>query len=187
MNVTELSQELMAEFPGCPMATLQDQLRWAQRALCTDGNAWIVDDGPAVVGANTPFAEVDVPDGAEALRLMSLRDASGRELVAGREYRQNAANAVTFERVPEGLSVSGSVACRPAPGRDMPDELIGRWAEVLKVGARYRLYLLPQPWRDPAMAEFNRATFTSACSDARQQARIGFQTGAARVRVPRFF
>lgn len=186
MNTNEMAQALASEFPGAALATLREQLREAQRVLCTDGNAWIVDDGPAVVGANTPFAEVEIPDGGEALRIIQLLDERGVTLRPGLDYVQSGANAVRLKSPVAGVTLRGQVACRPVAGRDMPDELLARWEPALKNGARAKLYLLPQPWRDPAMAQFYQVQFNAALSDARQSARLGYQAGGARIRAPRF-
>lgn len=186
MTINDLVDLLQPEFPGCPRSTLRDYLRVAQRKFCAEGNAWIVDDGPAVVGANTRFAEVNAPDGAEVVRIFTLRDAEGRDLVEGFDYTQDAEGRVAFARTPAGNTVPGKVVCKPAVGRDMPDALLSRWEEALKDGARGKLLMLPQPWRDPNLAAHHLALFATAQADARQQARVGFQAGSVRMHVPPF-
>lgn len=185
MTLQELVESLIIEVPGCPLPTIRDMLRWAQRELCTEADVWIFSDGPVVVGANTPNAEVEVPSGAETLRIINLVE-GGKLLKAGIDYRQTGSNGVEFLRKPASNILLGTIACRPAHGQDMPDELISRWSEALMNGARYRLLLLPQPWRDPALSEFYRLKFLDVQSDARQLARDGHQSGSIRVRTPRF-
>lgn len=186
MTINDLVDSLIIEVPGCPLPTIRDMLRWAQRELCSEGNAWIVSDGPVVVGANTPFAEVDVPSGAETLRIIRLLQ-DGRELKPGVDFRQNASNGVEFLRsVPQSVTVLGAIACRPAYGKDMPAELLSRWAEALLDGARSRLLALPQPWRDVQLAEHSRRKFLDYQAEARALAVDGHQSGSVRMQTRRF-
>lgn len=186
MRLDDMVDALVLEVPGCPRPLIRDMLRWAQRELCTEGNAWIFNDGPVVAGANTPYAEVEVPPGAEALRLIDLRLPSGQALKPGYDYRQTGSNGVEFLRSrPDSITLLGSMACRPAHGQDMPAELLARWSGALMDGARYRLLLLPQPWQNPQPAELYRRQFLGAQSDARQLAREGYQSGTYRAH-PRF-
>lgn len=186
MTIKQLVESLIIEVPGCPLPTIRDMLRWAQRELCSEGNVWIVNDGPAVVAANTSYAEVEAPQGAEALRVMRLFQ-DGRELKPGLEFRQAGTGIVEFLGSPPKASVlTGSVSCRPAYGEDMPGALVSRWAETIMDGARYRLLNLPQPWRDTERAEFHRRLFLDAQSNARQLAVDGMQHGSIRMNVRRF-
>ncbi|SEJ46749.1 hypothetical protein SAMN05216201_10989 [Pseudomonas linyingensis] len=185
MNTQELAESLSPELPGCPLATIRDMLRWAQRELCAEGNVWIVRDGPVVVAANTPYAEVEAPAGAEALRIIRLL-LDGRPLRPGVDYRQHDTGVEFLCGMPDSSTLLGAIACRPAYGQDMPAELIARWEEALLDGARYRLLRLPQPWRDPELAEFHRRRFLDAQSDARQMAVDGMQHGSIRMRTRRF-
>lgn len=186
MTLEQMVSTLSGEMPDCPLATLREQLRWAQRELCAQGNAWIVDDGPVVVGANTLYAEIDVPAGAEAVRIISLRNEQGQELKPGFDYIQTAENAVQFRLQPTASTMLGKLACKPAFGRDMPAVLLARWCEALMNGARHKLYLLPQPWRDPAYAQGCGEAFLTAQAESRQLASVGFQAGSVSMRVPRF-
>lgn len=181
MNINDLVDSLLVEVPGCPSATVRDQLRWAQRELCSEGSAWLSRESPVVAGADTDLAEVEAPPRAEALRIVSLHD--GRNtLRPGRDYEQTGSNEVLFLRGrPSSAELSGVLACRPAYGQDMPAELIARWAEALMDGARYRILLLPQPWRDPALAEYYRNRFLDAQCNARQLASAGYQSGSVRM------
>jgi hypothetical protein len=183
MNIADLTESLAIEVPGCPSSTIRDMLRWAQRELCNEGNAWLVSDGPVVVGANTPFAEVDVPSGAETLRITKLFQ-NGRELKPGLDYLQTGSGGVKFLRsLPESVTLLGEIVCRPAYGKDMPAELLSRWAEALMDGARSRLMLLPQPWQDKSLAEHYRRKFLDAQSHARSLAASGYQSGSIRMKT----
>jgi len=186
MKLSDLTDMLAMDVPGCPSATLRDALRWAQRELCNEGNVWIVSDEPVVSGAGTDEAELEVPAGAEAIRIIQLL-LNGRALIPGRDYQQTGANAIQFLRnAPHTDDLMGALACRPAYGQDMPVALLGRWAEALLDGARSRLLVQPKPWRDLALADFHRRKFIDAQADARALARDGFQAGSVRMRAPRF-
>lgn len=185
-TIADLVDDLMPQVPGCLAATVHDALRWAQRELCAKGSAWVVSDGPVVVGADTQFAEVDVPSGAEALRIVRLLQ-GGRELTPGLDYRQTGSNAVEFLRfTPSSSALLGALACKPARGRDMPPELLGRWDEAIKDGARSQLLMLPFPWRDPQLAEHYRRKFLDAQTDAHAQSYSGHQSGSVRMQIRNF-
>lgn len=184
MSTNDLAETLSIEVPGCPLATIRDMLRWAQRELCTEGNAWIVRGEPVVVAADTDYAELEVPVGAEALRIMGLLS-GWRRLRPGSDYYQTGPNAVSFRSRPGQSTLYGELACRPLPGADMPEELITRWGEPLMDGARYRLLMLPKPWRDPQLAEFHRRKFMDAQADARSLAIDGLQHGSIRMHARR--
>lgn len=185
MTINDLVDSLIIEVPGCPLPTIRDQLRWAQRELCAEGNVWISRDGPVVVAANTGHAEVEAPAGAEALRIVSLFDGA-RRLTPGVDYRQLGPSTVALTRPAGQSALLGELACRPLPGADMPPDLLARWGEALSDGARYKLLILPQPWRDAAMAEFYRRKFADAQTDARALAHDGMQYGSVRMSVRRF-
>lgn len=185
MTINDLADGLAVELPGCPLPTIRDMLRWAQRELCAEGNVWVSRDGPVVVAANTGHAEVEAPQGAEALRLMGLF-VGARRLKPGLDYRQLGPFVVALARPAEQSSLLGELACRPLPGLDMPAELLARWSEALLDGARYKLLTLPQPWRDLAAAGFHRRRFIEAQTDARALAHDGMQAGSVRMRVRRF-
>lgn len=185
MKIADLCQLLQPEFPGCPLATLRDQLRWAQRELCAEGNAWVHTDSPVVVGARSDEPEIEAAPGAEILRIFRLKDGV-RELRAGIDYWQPTAATVAFHVSPAADELDGGIVCRPALGRDMPAALLARWSEAVLHGARYQLFLMPQPWRDPAMAEFYSMKFLSAQAEARHLATAGHQRGSLQMQVPRF-
>jgi len=185
MTVNELAETLSIEFPGCPLATLRDMIRWAERELCTEGNIWISRGEPVVVAANTSNAEIEPPSGGEALRIFGLLQ-DGRRLKPGVDYRQIGVSAVEFRRTASANLVYGELVCRPAPGSDMPEELITRWSEALLDGARYRIFMLPQAWKDPQQADFYRRRFLDAQAYGRDLACSDYQAGSVRMRTRPF-
>lgn len=186
MNISQLTESLIIEVPGCPPPTIKDMLRWAQRELCREGSVWLVSDGPVVVAANTAFAEIEVPSNAEALRITRLMNGH-RKLVPSKDYIQSGSNGIQFIGArPEVSTLTGEVACMPAYGQDMPEALISQWSEVLMDGARSRLLLLPQPWQDKQLSEHYRRKFQDAQSSARSLASSGHQYGSVRMNVRGF-
>ncbi|GAD62024.1 hypothetical protein [Aquipseudomonas alcaligenes] len=185
MTINDLVDLLQPDFPGCPRATLRDMLRWAQRELCTEGNVWVHNDGLAVVAAQSDAPAIEVPPGAEVLRIFWLKDA-GRDLVPGDAFWQPTASTVEFRLPPTSDELDGALVCRPTLGRDMPADLLSRWSEALIHGAKYRLFSMPQPWRDLALSDYHSRQFLSAQADARHLALTGHQQGCVRMQVPRF-
>lgn len=186
MTVDDLVQSLAIEVPGCPTPTIRDMLRWAQRELCDKGNVWLSSDGPVVVAANTPFAEVELPLNAEAIRITKLVD-DGRTLTPGEDYVQSGSNGIHFLKLkPESVTMMGEVACMPSYGKDMPASLMSRWSEAIMDGARSRLLILPQAWQNPTLSEHYRRSFMDAQSSARSLASSGHQYGSVRMNVRGF-
>ena len=168
MKLNDLVQSLIIEVPGCPMPTIRDMLRWAQRELCSEGNVWIVNDGPAVVAANTSYAEVEAPQGAEVFASHAAIPGWSRAQAWSLSLGRPVLALLSFWAHHRKASVlTGSVSCRPAYGEDMPDALVSRWSETIMDGARYRLLNLPQPWQNAERAEFHRRLFLDAQSNAR--------------------
>lgn len=186
MTVDDLVQSLAIEVPGCPTPTIRDMLRWAQRELCDKGNVWLSSDGPVVVAANTPFAEVELPLNAEAIRITKLVD-GGRTLTPGEDYVQSGSNGIHFLKLkPESVTMMGEVACMPSYGKDMPASLMSRWSEAIMDGARSRLLILPQAWQNPTLSEHYRRSFMDAQAHARSLASSGHQYGSVRMNVRGF-
>ena len=186
MTVDDLVHSLAIEVPGCPTPTIRDMLRWAQRELCDKGNVWLSSDGPVVVAANTPFAEVELPLNAEAIRITKLVD-DGRTLTPGEDYVQSGSNGIHFLKLkPESVTMMGEVACMPSYGKDMPASLMSRWSEAIMDGARSRLLILPQAWQNPTLSEHYRRSFMDAQSSARSLASSGHQYGSVRMNVRGF-
>lgn len=185
MTINDLIDSLVVDVPGCPRATLRDMLRWSQRALCTEGTAWVYSDGPVVVGALTDVPEIEVPPGAEVLRIFTLKDA-GSELIPGTDYWQPTAITVAFRRAPSADELEGSLVCRPVAGRDMPVDLLSRWDQALIHGAKSRLFAMPQLWRDLSLSEYHNHHFLAAQGEAKHLASAGHQQGSLRMQVPRF-
>jgi len=184
MTLNELVNQVVQDVPEAPLLTIRETLARMARELCTEADAWVQRGEPVVVAANTDYPQVVASQG-EPLRIVSLT-LHGRERMQGDGFRQPAPTVIEFDRRPEGSLLYGQLACRPAPGDMPPEEVVSRWGEVIADGARWRLLLLPQPWRNAELASYYQQRFLAGVADARQHARLGHARGGARVKARRF-
>ncbi|MCE3025730.1 hypothetical protein [Salinicola sp. DM10] len=184
MNLVEMTQMVSVDVPTAPLMTVRDALAWAARAFCTDADAWVVEGQPVVVAANTDYPEV-LSDEGEPLRILSLA-LEGGERRQGEGFSQVSATSIHFDRRPSESVLYGSLACRPTVGEMPPAVVCDRWGEAFCDGARYRLLVMPQPWRDPDMARHYRDNFERAKASARQLSSLGHGIGGACVKMRRF-
>jgi len=182
MTLDELVEQVALDIPGVPRLSIADQIKRAARELCTDADAW-VRNGYAVAGATTDYPQIITND-SEPLRILELKD--GNRLIPSGQYRQTSATTIEFSRTPDNDLLMGKVACRPPPGDEPPAELLSRWGEQIADGARWRLLLMPQPWRDPQLAAYYEQSFRAAKTDAKRLSRLGHNQARNRVR-PRHF
>lgn len=185
MTLNELADDIALDVPDAPLATIRDMIRWAERQFCTDADAWVVTQEPVVVAADTPYAEVEAPAGAEPMRIVVLKS-EGRDLKPGFDYVQVTPTRVDFRQTPKVSILYGELAVRPKVGQSMPDADFARWADDIGHGARHRLMMLPQPWKDLQLAEYHRKLFQAGKHDAKQASRLGHQLGGAQVKLRPF-
>lgn len=184
MTITELVNQVVQDVPEAPLLTIREMLSRMARELCTEADAWVQEGEPVVVAANTIYPQV-VASRGEPLRIVSLA-LEGRERVQGDGFRQPAPTVIEFDRTPEASMLYGRLACRPTHGDMPPEEVVSRWGEVIADGARWRLLLLPQPWRNAELASYYQQRFLAGVADARQHSRLGHARGGARVKARRF-
>lgn len=180
----DLLQAVVQDVPEAPLMTVRDMVAWAEARLCREGNAWVVNDEPVVVAADTPYAEMEAPFGALPVRILQIT-LDGRALVPGVDYQQITPTRVEFNNTPDKSLLYGRLAVAPAPGKSMPDELLREHAETLRHGALSRLLLLPQPWRDAEKSMYHEKHWRAGINDSMRLSVYGYQTGA-RVRKRRF-
>jgi len=186
MTLDDLIDDVALDVPDAPRASIRDTLRWAQRELAREGNAWVVSDEPVIVAADTAYAELEPPVDAEPVRILSV-EVDGRAIHPGSDYRQVSPTRIELRRTPDASTLRGRLAVAPtSDAPDLPLELLSQHAETLKHGARYRLLMLPQAWRNPEIAMLHQRYWLAGISDAKRLASYGFQAGGARVRTRRF-
>lgn len=184
MRLNELVQEVQQEVPDAPLLTIRSMLAWAARDLCTEADVWVQRNQPAVVAANTDYPEVSASEG-EPLRVLALT-INGKRVHQGTAFEQTSPTSIQFSQRPTQSLIYGDVACRPRHGDMPPQDVLDRWGHAIADGARWRLLLMPQPWRSPEMATYYNAQYRSAISEAKQLARLGHGQGGAQVKQRRF-
>jgi hypothetical protein len=180
----QLIQQVVQDVPEAPLLTIREMLNRMARELCTEADAWVQRNQPVVVAANTSYPQIMASQG-EPLRIISLV-IDGRECVQGEGFRQLTPTEVSFDRQPSESLLYGALACRPEIGDSVPDEVLNRWGDVIADGARWRILLLPQPWRDAELASYYQQRYLAGVADARQHSRLGHARGGARVNMRRF-
>ncbi|SNY95569.1 hypothetical protein [Halomonas sp. hl-4] len=180
----DLIDNVALDVPDAPRATIRSALARASREFCTEADAWVTEEGPVIYGAATDYPLMVAPAG-EALRIVSLT-MDGQTVTQGERFEQVSPTEIVFHRTPSENVISGRLACRPKRGDMPPNEVLSRWGEPIGDGARWRLLLMPQVWRDPELATYYERRFLAGITDAKQQSRLGYARGGARVNMRRF-
>lgn len=184
MTQDDLVDMIELDIPDAPRATILDQAKRMARELCQEANAWVL-TGIAVVGAKSGYPQLLAPEDADVLRIIALTDGD-KPLCPRKHFDQFSAGRVTLHVKPQNDSLSGTIACRPKVGADIPADLLLNYADTIADGARWRLLMMPQPWQQPDLASFHRDLYLSGVSDAKRKAAFGHAQGGARVRPRRF-
>jgi len=179
-----LIQQVAQDVPEAPLLTIRETLHRMARELCTEADAWVQRGQPVVVAANTSYPQITASQG-EPLRIISL-NIGGQDRIQGEGFRQLSPTVIEFDKRPSESLIYGVLACRPEMGEQAPDELLSRWGDVIADGTRWRLLLLPQPWRDPELATYYQQRYLAGITDAKQHSRLGHARGGARVAMRRF-
>lgn len=185
MIFDEIANRVSIEVPDAPSMTVKDVILWAMADLCEQGNAWVHEDGPVVVAADTGHAELEAPENAEPVRVMQVI-VDGRPLRAGEDYWQTGPGSIQMLLPISKSALTGRLAVKPEIGGQTPDSLTRAHADTIRYGALHKLFMLPQQWRDPEMAEYNRRMWEAGITQAKQRSAYGYQAGGARVRPRRF-
>ncbi|MBW5800678.1 hypothetical protein [Halomonas elongata] len=184
MTLDDLVHQVAQDVPEAPLMTVRDTITRMARELCTEADVWVQEGEPVVVAANTDNPEI-VASSGEPLRLISLQ-IDGRERVQGHSFYQPTPTTIELYQRPKASMLYGRLACRPAMGDIPPDEVMERWGMAIANGARWRLLMLPQPWRDFERANYYHQQYLTDVATARQNSRLGHARGGARVKARRF-
>lgn len=185
MTLDDLANNVLLDVPDCPLMTIRQEVARSARDFCTKADAWVERGKLCVVMVSALDGKVTPPLYGEPIRLVGLT-VGGRRTVQGEGWLQVDAYSVEFDREPAQNTFEGDLAMRPHPGKLPIEEVVDRWSEAFEDGARARLLLMPQPWRDPAMAEFYRLRYEAAISEAKTNSRFGHGRGKTRVQPRRF-
>lgn len=183
MTQDELIDQIQLDIPDAPRATVADQIKRMARELCSEANTWVY-DGIVVVAAKSGYPQL-VPVDGEPLRIIELKD-NDQAMVAGRDFTQPTASTVELLRNTSKDTLTGKLAMRPTMADDVPDSLLTDWYDTISNGTLWRLYLMPQPWKNPELATYYQRQYRSGVADAKRLANFGHQRGGARVKMRRF-
>lgn len=183
MTQDDLIDLIQLDIPEAPRAAIAEQALRMARELCDEADAW-THQGYLVVAAKSGYPQMVETEG-EPLRIVSLED-GGMTMVAGRDFVQSAPNRIQLLRKTQKDVLTGTLAMRPYLNTTMPESLLTDWGPVIANGARWRLLLLPQPWRNPEMATYYQTEYRAGVSDAKRRAIHGHAKGTTRVKARRF-
>lgn len=184
MTQDDLIDQIQLDIPDAPRATVADQIQRMARELCDAGDAWVY-TGIVVVGAKSGYPQLLVPENAEPLRIAALSD-NGHPMVSGRDFVQPTPATVELLRKTTKDSLTGKLALRPVPGAAVPEAVLTHWHAVIADGVLWRLFLMPQPWRNPELATYYQRQFRAGTTEAKQRATHGYARGGARVKMRPF-
>jgi hypothetical protein len=184
MTLDELVNQVILDVPEAPIMTIREQIKRMARELCQEADAWVV-EGIVVVAAKSGYPQVLTPENGEVLRISALKD-TDRPLKANFDFEQKRPDQITMLRDTKSDTLTGRLACRPAVGADLPDALLNDHADAIADGARWRLLLMPQPWRNPEMATYYQTQYRSGTTDAKRLASFGHARGGVRVKARQF-
>lgn len=185
MIFDEIAHRVSLEVPGAPSMTVKDMILWAMADLCDQGNAWVYEGGPVVVAADTDYAELEAPEGAEPVRVLQVLS-DGKPLRPGDHYRQTGPRSIQILTPIKQKSLSGRLAVKPEPGGKIPDAVTSAYSDTLRHGALHKLFMLPQRWQDSERAIYHRRLWQAGVTQAMQRSAYGYQAGGARIRPRRF-
>ena len=184
MTLDDMLNQVILDVPEAPIMTVREQIKRMARELCQEADAWVI-EGIVVVAAKSGYAQVLTPENGEVLRISALKD-TDRDLKANFDFEQKRPNQITMLRDTKSDTLTGRLACRPAVGADLPEALLNDHADTICNGARWRLLLMPQPWRDPEMATYYQTQYRSGTTDAKRLASFGHARGGIRVKARQF-
>lgn len=177
-NLSDLILPLRAHAPGASTALLKQAYREAAFKFFMDTTAWRDEVDTITVGANNGiYTLTPAPTGAEFFDVTRVWNDKTKLVKKTRSqmkerydngttpsaFRVGAANTVYIAPAPDtdisaDLTIYGVL--RMTRSADvLDDEAADRFDEPLLNGARWKLLLQPQPWRDASLAEYYRKLF----------------------------
>ena len=183
MTQDELIDQIQLDVPDVPRATVADQIKRMARELCDQADAWLY-TGIVVAGAKSGYPQLSPGEG-EPLRIVSLND-NGYAMKPGYDFVQPTPTTVKILRDTTRDTLNGKLSMRPRLDEDVPSTLLTQWRDTIACGVLWRLFLMPQPWRNPELASYHQRQFTAGVTDAKSKASYGHARGGARVKMRRF-
>ena len=183
MTQDDLIDQIQLDIPDAPRATVAEQIKRMARELCEHADAW-VHSSILVVAVKSGYPQL-VPVEGEPLRIIELTD-NKQLMKPGHDYTQPTPDSIEIRKNTTKDTLNGKLAMRPKLTEDVPDTLITNWHKTLADGVLWRLFLMPQPWRNPELASYYQRQWQGGLTDAKQRANHGYQRGGARVKMRPF-
>lgn len=183
MTQDELIDQIQLDVPDAPRATVAEQIKRMARELCNEADAW-VQSGIIVVAAKSGYPQL-VPAEGEPLRITELKDGD-RCLSPGKDYHQPTPSKITLARKTEKDTLTGKLAMRPRLDEEVSESLLTDWHNTIADGVLWRLFLMPQPWKNPELAGYYQRQWRGGTTDAKSRATHGYERGGARVKMRPF-
>lgn len=183
MTQDELIDQIQLDIPDAPRATVADQIKRMAREFCNEADAW-VHDGIIVVAVKSGYPQI-VPVDGEPLRIIELKD-NDRALKGGRDFVQPTPTTVELRCSTTKDTLTGRLAMRPSLADSVPEALLTDWQEAIANGVLWRLFLMPQPWKNPELASYYQRQYRAVITEAKTKARHGHAQGGARVKMRPF-
>lgn len=183
MTQDELIDQILLDVPDAPRATVAEQIKRMARDLCNGADAW-VQAGIIVVAAKSGYPQI-IPVEGEPLRIAELLD-NGHKMAPGRDFDQPTPSTIEIHRKTTKDSLTGRLAMRPRLNEAVPESLLNHLHNTIADGVLWRLFLMPQPWRNPEMASYYQTQWRGGLTDAKRNATHGYQRGGARVKMRHF-
>jgi hypothetical protein len=197
VDLEDLTEDLVFEFPDFPLETLVYYLRRAAMIMCRDGalvpRVLKVTTSPGVGGY-----PLETSDGEEVVSVLSVRDKNGREVA---RHPGDPGPGVVGPRCwldPQAVFQIRGTPARPAeyfvevavaPAADAwtVDAFVGSdHLETLLTGAKSLIYgIRGKPWSDPAAAADLKRRFEAGIGEAKFDQIKGSQWGVMRLKQRR--
>ena len=190
-DCSELTRELVLDFPICPEAVLVHAIRRAFSTFCEKSHFWHMDldviqveEGVTTydISAGNYFILLDVkrvvaPDGEVKQ--------SATDLGIYARWDQRSMDSIDLYSIDAGEEVTITAAVKPREYNDVfkfSSLILTDYRDTILDGARARLFKMPKKeWTDLQLFQFHESTFNSACDEARRRQADSFSRLGNRV------
>lgn len=208
MLFSTLANDIVGEFPNCPVFTIERTIREAATEFFERSMTWIVQQDAATLPKGVETYDLDLPTNTRLVVVGSVKYGS-KELtgmhrddmdrtptdwtkVTGSPmvYLYNDEASIRLYPIPDATSTDQmNVRFAVTPTRDateMPDILGERYYEAILYGARFRLAKMPgNPWTNPGNATMNQQLFEQKIRTAKADAFFEFGRPNRHIRMVR--
>lgn len=188
MNIAEIRQMVLAVAPGVPATIVDMHIRGAARDFFARSQRWRWTTEPIILVQDLNFYGIDLPPFTTLSRILRVNCSEGtlqpeEEMDLRAEIDRGAKDgmrkyAVTAEdeliigpSVPKGgINVYVDATLIPSGGIvNYPDNVILPYVSAIVNGALAEIYLMPQGWNNPQMADRYKSLFEQGLNVARNE------------------